>query len=193
MQAALCFQQPRDRPCDRKRCGKRRYASPDGTKYESRAVILATGHSCQGHIPPALLQRHTQQPKGIAVGVRIEHPQELIDRIQYGPGGRGEYLPAASYKLVEQCGGRGVYSFCMCPGGYIVPSATEQQQVVVNGMSPSSRDNKYANSGIVVAVNPRIYPIHPLRDNGCAGFRIRYGKTRLGGRRMPARALRRHV
>ena len=130
----------------------------DGTKYESRAVILATGHSARDIYRLLYSKGILMQPKGIAVGVRIEHPQELIDRIQYGPGGRGEYLPAASYKLVEQCGGRGVYSFCMCPGGYIVPSATEQQQVVVNGMSPSSRDNKYANSGIVVAVNPQDIP-----------------------------------
>lgn len=130
----------------------------NGTKYESRAVILATGHSARDIYRLLYSKGILMQPKGIAVGVRIEHPQELIDRIQYGPGGRGEYLPAASYKLVEQCGGRGVYSFCMCPGGYIVPSATEQQQVVVNGMSPSSRDNKYANSGIVVAVNPQDIP-----------------------------------
>ena len=125
-----------------------------GEKFTAKAVILATGHSARD-IYSILHQKGTEmQVKGIAIGVRIEHSQELIDHIQYGKNGRGKHLPAASYKLVEQCSGRGVYSFCMCPGGYIVPSATEQEQVVVNGMSPSSRDNKFANSGIVVAINP---------------------------------------
>ncbi|MDD4819969.1 MAG: FAD-dependent oxidoreductase [Flavobacteriales bacterium] len=125
-----------------------------GEKYTAKAVILATGHSARDIYSILNKKGIEMQVKGIAVGVRIEHSQDLIDHIQYGKDGRGEYLPAAAYKLVEQCYGRGVYSFCMCPGGYIVPSATDAEQVVVNGMSPSSRDNKYANSGIVVAINP---------------------------------------
>ncbi len=92
--------------------------------------------------------------KPFAMGVRVEHPQELIDRIQYHGNSRGEFLPASSYNLVKQIDGRGVYSFCMCPGGFIVPSATLQEEVVVNGMSPSGRNSPYANSGIVVEIKP---------------------------------------
>jgi len=89
------------------------------------------------------------------MGVRVEHPQELIDQVQYhSPQGRGEYLPAAAYALTAQVSERGVYSFCMCPGGFIVPSATAPGEVVVNGMSPSKRNSKWANSGIVVEVRP---------------------------------------
>jgi len=88
------------------------------------------------------------------VGVRVEHPQELIDRIRYHGNPRGNFLPAASYSVVKQIDGRGVYSFCMCPGGFIVPSATSQEEVVVNGMSPSGRNSPYANSGIVVEIRP---------------------------------------
>jgi hypothetical protein len=92
--------------------------------------------------------------KPFAMGVRVEHPQELIDKIQYHGNSRGEFLPAASYNLAKQVDGRGVYSFCMCPGGFIVPSATSQEEVVVNGMSPSGRNSPYANSGIVVEIKP---------------------------------------
>ena len=88
------------------------------------------------------------------MGVRIEHPQELIDSIQYHCDLRGPYLPAAAYKLVSQSNNRGVYSFCMCPGGFIVPSATAPDEVVVNGMSPSTRHNEFANSGMVVSIEP---------------------------------------
>jgi hypothetical protein len=94
------------------------------------------------------------QQKSFAVGVRTEHPQELIDLIQYHGSPRGEFLPAASYSFAKQVDGRGVYSFCMCPGGFIVPSATSQEEVVVNGMSPSERNSPYANSGIVVEIRP---------------------------------------
>jgi uncharacterized FAD-dependent dehydrogenase len=90
--------------------------------------------------------------KSFAVGVRVEHPQSLIDRIQYHGNERGNYLPAASYSIAKQVDDRGVYSFCMCPGGFIVPSATSQEEVVVNGMSPSGRNSPYANSGIVVEI-----------------------------------------
>ena len=129
-----------------------------GEKYTAAAVILATGHSARDIY--ALLHRKgiMIESKAVALGVRAEHSQDLIDHIQYGKEGRGKYLPAASYKIVEQCAGRGVYSFCMCPGGYIVPSATDECQVVVNGMSPSSRNNRYANSGIVVEIHPEDLP-----------------------------------
>lgn len=130
----------------------------DGNKYTADAVILATGHSARDIYELLHRKGIALQAKGTAVGVRLEHPQKLIDKIQYGPQGRGEYLPAAAYRLVAQCGGKGVYSFCMCPGGYIVPCATDQEQVVVNGMSPSARSGKKANSGIVVSVDPQDIP-----------------------------------
>ena len=96
--------------------------------------------------------------KGIAVGVRLEHPQMLIDQIQYHrKEGRGNYLPAAEYSFVAQAGGRGVYSFCMCPGGFVIPAASSSRQVVVNGMSPSNRGSRWANSGMVVEIRPEDY------------------------------------
>ena len=99
------------------------------------------------------------EPKGIAVGVRLEHPQQLIDRIQYhNPGGRGKYLPAAEYSMLTRVDGRAVYSFCMCPGGFIIPAATGPEQLVVNGMSPASRGTKWADSGMVVEVLPEDLP-----------------------------------
>ena len=94
------------------------------------------------------------------MGVRVEHPQELIDMIQYHGKPRGRFLPAASYNLVRQVEGRGVYSFCMCPGGFIVPAATSQDEIVVNGMSPSSRNSRWANSGIVTEVNAAELKVH---------------------------------
>jgi len=118
-------------------------------------VILATGHSARD------IYRHLYQSgiaieqKGIAVGVRLEHPAELIDQIQYhSRNGRGNYLPAAEYSFVAQCNGRGVYSFCMCPGGVVVPAATGAEQIVVNGMSPSLRNTAWSNSGMVVETRP---------------------------------------
>ena len=104
------------------------------------------------------------------MGVRVEHPQDLIDKIQYHGEERGDVLPAASYKLVHQAQGRGVYSFCMCPGGFIVPAATAQGEVVVNGMSPSRRDSKFANSGIVVGIE--LQDLKPWQKHGpLAGLR----------------------
>ena len=95
------------------------------------------------------------EAKGIAVGVRLEHPSELIDQIQYhSKNGRGKYLPAAEYSFVTQVDGRGVYSFCMCPGGFVVPAASGPQQIVVNGMSPSNRGSHWSNSGMVVELRP---------------------------------------
>ena len=123
-------------------------------KYFSPDVILATGHSSREIYNILNDRRIRLELKPFAMGVRVEHPQVLIDMIQYHGKGRGEYLPAASYSLARQTGGRGVYSFCMCPGGFIVPSATSPEEVVVNGMSPSGRNSPYANSGIVVEIRP---------------------------------------
>lgn len=128
----------------------------EGDKIEGLGVILATGHSARD-IFVQLHQRDIYiEAKPFALGVRIEHPQQLIDQIQYNLADRGEYLPASSYSLaaqVNQAGKqRGVFSFCMCPGGFIVPAATASGEVVVNGMSPSRRNSKFANSGMVVSV-----------------------------------------
>ena len=122
------------------------------TLVEGAAVVLATGHSARD-IYELLHHRGIRlEAKPFAMGVRIEHPQPLIDSIQYHSLTRGEYLPAASYSLVSQEEGRGVYSFCMCPGGFIVPAMTDAAQSVVNGMSPSGRTSPYANSGLVTEV-----------------------------------------
>lgn len=119
---------------------------------EGAAVVLATGHSARD-IYELLHRRGVRlEAKPFAMGVRIEHPQALIDSIQYHCETRGEYLPAASYSLVSQEAGRGVYSFCMCPGGFIVPAMTDAAQSVVNGMSPSGRTSPYANSGLVTEI-----------------------------------------
>lgn len=129
----------------------------DGREFTGDAVILATGHSARDIYRLLANENILMERKTFAVGVRIEHPQPLIDSIQYHyrrgterPG----LLPAASYRLACKIGGRGVHSFCMCPGGFIVPSATENDEVVVNGMSLSRRDSPYANSGLVVSVEP---------------------------------------
>ncbi len=118
---------------------------------EAEALILATGHSARDVFELLDKKNILIEAKPFAMGVRVEHPQELINNIQYH-GQSSEFLPAASYKLVEQVQDRGVYSFCMCPGGFIVPAATAVDELVVNGMSPSKRDNQFANSGIVVAI-----------------------------------------
>ena len=123
-------------------------------KYHSSNVILATGHSARDVLEILKKHKGMLEAKSFAMGVRVEHPQELIDSLQYHGSHRGRHLPAASYSLVKQVDGRGVYSFCMCPGGFIVPSATSQEEVVVNGMSPSGRNSPYANSGIVVEIRP---------------------------------------
>ncbi len=125
----------------------------ENEKFRSPFVILATGHSARDIYSLCQKSGVDIEFKSFAMGVRVEHPQELIDRIQYHGKERGEYLPAASYNLVRQVDGRGVYSFCMCPGGFIVPAATSQEEVVVNGMSPSGRNSPYANSGIVVEIS----------------------------------------
>ncbi len=118
-------------------------------------VILATGHSARDVYRWLAAHHVTIEAKGIAVGVRLEHPAELIDQIQYhSRNGRGKYLPAAEYSFVTQAEERGVYSFCMCPGGFIVPAASGPEQVVVNGMSPSNRGSRWSNSGMVVEIRP---------------------------------------
>ena len=128
-------------------------------KFFRGKVILATGHSARDVYNGLFANDILLEAKGIAVGVRLEHPQRLIDQIQYhSPKGRGEYLPAAEYSFVTQSRGRGVYSFCMCPGGFVVPAASGPEQLVVNGMSPSNRGSKWANSGMVVEVRPEDLP-----------------------------------
>tara|TARA_R110002049_G_scaffold10728_3_gene52182 strand:+ start:8833 stop:10389 length:1557 start_codon:yes stop_codon:yes gene_type:complete len=126
----------------------------EGSEMPTDRVILATGHSARDIYYLLNNKKIAIQAKSFAMGVRVEHPQHIIDSIQYHCSGeRNELLPAASYSLVEQVKDRGVYSFCMCPGGFIVPAATAPGEVVVNGMSPSKRNNLFANSGIVVEIN----------------------------------------
>lgn len=127
----------------------------DGKRFLG-PVILATGHSARDTYEMLMSQEVKIEPKGIAVGVRLEHPQQLIDRIQYhSPEGRGKFLPPAEYSMLTRVDDRGVYSFCMCPGGFIIPAASGPGQLVVNGMSPSSRGTRWANSGMVVEVLPQ--------------------------------------
>ncbi len=126
-------------------------------EYTSENVVFATGHSARDVYRFLNESEVVLKPKGFAMGVRVEHPQELIDSIQYKRKSRGQYLPPATYNLVQQVNGRGVYSFCMCPGGTIVCASTEEKQIVVNGMSNSKRVGPYANSGIVVEIKPEDY------------------------------------
>jgi uncharacterized protein len=142
----------------------------DGSIVEGVAVVLATGHSSRDiyrmlHEGGILLEA-----KPFAVGVRLEHPQELIDRIQYHGTRRGDYLPAATYSFVEQVHDRGVYSFCMCPGGMVVPAATVPGELVVNGMSPSDRGGRFANSGMVIEIRPGDLPANYKQDEIFAGL-----------------------
>ncbi len=145
-------------------------------------VILATGHSARDVYRWLAANRVEIEAKGIAVGVRLEHPALLIDQIQYhNRNGRGKYLPAAEYSFVTQVDGRGVYSFCMCPGGFVVPAASGPRQIVVNGMSPSNRGSRWSNSGMVVELRPEDLETidigepavgnpeeHPAKDGDCA-------------------------
>ncbi len=143
----------------------------NGTSYSADNVILATGHSARD----IYFMLHNQgikiEAKGFAMGVRAEHPQALIDSIQYHCKERSKYLPAAAYSLVNQVDGRGVYSFCMCPGGYIVPASTGEKQLVVNGMSASQRNSPFANSGIAVEIRPEDLPDYAqYGDLACLKF-----------------------
>lgn len=126
----------------------------DGTRFEGTSLILATGHSARDVFEMLIRAGVSIENKAFALGVRIEHPQEIINSVQYGCDYQHPDLPAASYSLATQVGDRGVFSFCMCPGGFIVPASTAPGEIVVNGMSPSRRDGKFANSGFVVAVEP---------------------------------------
>ncbi len=162
--------------------------------FEGAAVVLATGHSARD-IYEMLHRRGIRlEAKAFAMGVRIEHPQALIDSIQYHCAERGEYLPAASYSLVNQVNGRGVYSFCMCPGGFIVPAMTDAAQSVVNGMSPSGRTSPYANSGIVTEVRPEDFAHLRAEWGELAGLRFQQEfeerARRFGGERQIAPAQR---
>jgi uncharacterized protein len=127
----------------------------DGNIFEATSVILATGHSARDIFELLHTKKILIEAKPFALGVRVEHPQLLIDSSQYHCAVRGDFLPPASYSLVQQVNGKGVFSFCMCPGGIIAPAATATGELVVNGWSPSKRNNPYANSGIVVSVEEK--------------------------------------
>ena len=131
--------------------------SAGGQVWSSRKVILATGHSARDIYEMFDRKGWKIEAKGFALGVRVEHPQSLINRIQYH-GSYQPYMPAAEYSFVTQIEGRGVFSFCMCPGGILVPSATEAGEVVLNGMSNSARNSRWANAGVVVSVEPEDFP-----------------------------------
>jgi len=140
----------------------------DVLKFDN--VLLATGHSARDIFEILHKRKIRIDAKPFALGVRIEHSQELIDKIQYHGRVNDEFLPPASYALVAQADGRGVYSFCMCPGGIIAPCATEQGEVVTNGWSPSKRNNPYSNSGIVVSVGPEDFPNEKNDPLVCLNF-----------------------
>lgn len=143
----------------------------DGRELRGDGVILATGHSARDVYRFLNDSGIKLESKGIAMGVRLEHPQHLIDTIQYhNPKGRGEWLPAAEYSFVTQADGRGVYSFCMCPGGVIVPAASAPGQLVVNGMSASARAGRKANSGMVVEIRPGDIPGYDEEPLGLLRF-----------------------
>lgn len=128
-------------------------------------VILATGHSARDVYRYLAGANILIESKGIAVGVRLEHPSMLIDQIQYhNKQGRGKYLPAAEYSFTTQVDGRGIYSFCMCPGGFVIPAATGPRQIVVNGMSPSNRGTQWSNSGMVVEIRPEDMEVEDIRS-----------------------------
>lgn len=131
----------------------------DGEEIKGDAVILATGHSARDVYRNLAKDGVKMEAKGLAVGVRLEHPQQAIDKIQYhSPAGRGRWLPAAEYNFVTQADGRGIYSFCMCPGGVVVAAGSGPEELVVNGMSSSSRSSIWANSGMVVELHPGDFP-----------------------------------
>ncbi len=137
----------------------------DGKCFKAESIILATGHSARGVYEMLLGKSVKLEAKGFALGVRVEHPQSLIDRARYKRG-RVPGLPAAEYSFVQQVDGRGVFSFCMCPGGILVPSSTEPQTVVLNGMSNSARSSRWANAGVVVQIEPEDVPSSYL-SAGC--------------------------
>ena len=178
-----------------------------GETISADAVILATGHSARDvyeMIAELDSGRAADAPRALeaktfAMGVRVEHPRELIDKIQYHGQERNDTLPAAEYRLVAQSEGRGVYSFCMCPGGLIVPSATEDSGIVINGMSPSSRNTRWSNAAIVVETRPEDVPaefrkLRDGQDDALAGLRFRTwveeeAKKQGDGQKAPAQRL----
>ncbi|MEI6577370.1 MAG: NAD(P)/FAD-dependent oxidoreductase [Bacteroidota bacterium] len=165
-----------------------------GTRHEGQAYILATGHSATDIYELLDQKKIALEFKPFAMGIRVEHPQLLIDQAQYHTKERSEFLPAATYSLVAQAAGRGVFSFCMCPGGIIVPSASGPEQVVVNGMSNSRRNSPFANSGIVVSVEASDFAGIP-GDSPLKGLRFQQQIEKLawlaGGscQRAPAQRL----
>lgn len=167
----------------------------NGDEFKGKAVILATGHSARDMYELLHEKEVKLEAKSFAMGVRIEHPQSLIDSIQYHSKKENPYLPSASYSLVHQVEGRGVYSFCMCPGGFIVPASTAPNEMVVNGMSPSKRNSPYANSGVVVEI--REEDLDEFKEHGVlAGLRCQQNFERLaynnGGEGLTAPAQRMH-
>ena len=164
------------------------------TWHDFSEVVLATGHSARDIFYLLHERGVTIAAKPFALGVRVEHTQELINDIQYHGDHQNPYLPPASYALVEQVNGMGVYSFCMCPGGIIAPCATEAEEVVTNGWSPSKRNNPYANSGIVVSVSPEDLPNYKENDPFvCLDFqkKVEYDCWVAGGKtqRVPAQRM----
>ena len=164
------------------------------TWHDFSEVVLATGHSARDIFYLLHKRGVTIAAKPFALGVRVEHTQELINDIQYHGDNQNPYLPPASYALVEQVNGMGVYSFCMCPGGIIAPCATEKEEVVTNGWSPSKRNNPYANSGIVVSVSPEDLPNYKENDPFvCLDFqkKVEYDCWVAGGKtqRVPAQRM----
>ena len=164
------------------------------TWHDFSEVVLATGHSARDIFYLLHKRGVTIAAKPFALGVRVEHTQELINNIQYHGDHQNPYLPPASYALVEQVNGMGVYSFCMCPGGIIAPCATEAEEVVTNGWSPSKRNNPYANSGIVVSVAPEDLPNYKENDPFvCLDFqkKVEYDCWVAGGKtqRVPAQRM----
>lgn len=166
----------------------------DGNLFAAEAVILATGHSARDIFQMLLDKNILIELKPFALGVRVEHPQQLIDSIQYHAVNRGTYLPPASYSLVQQVNGRGVFSFCMCPGGIIAPASTSASELVVNGWSPSKRNNPFANSGMVVAVGARDLSALQKQHGPLAGMYFQQSVEekafRLGGGKFVAPAQR---
>ena len=164
------------------------------TWHNFSELVLATGHSARDIFYLLHKRGVTIAAKPFALGVRVEHTQELINDIQYHGDHQNPYLPPASYALVEQVDGMGVYSFCMCPGGIIAPCATEKEEVVTNGWSPSKRNNPYANSGIVVSVSPEDLPNYKENDPFvCLDFqkKVEYDCWVAGGKtqRVPAQRM----
>jgi uncharacterized protein len=168
----------------------------NGDKHTGIGVILATGHSARDIFELLYRKGVILEAKPFAMGVRVEHPQAFIDTLQYKVSPRGVYLPAAAYSWVEQVSygqlSRGVFSFCMCPGGYIVPSATAPGEVVVNGMSPSRRDSKFANSGIVMSIEAEEWQVYTKRFGVLSGLELQKNLERTacqatgGGQSAPA-------